>query len=218
MSTSIFAFVLCVSLTAQVEINPEVLMFETDGSDFKIEPEVINNTEFNTNIYWMFEKGENFPDAWSVIICDDTLCYSPNTFKSSGLLPNLMNAGYSFKFKMTVQANGVAGSSYGILHLYDDNNCSNEVATSMPPTTSVNTDAIDHYVVYPNPASEIFRIKNDQHVKSIEILNSSGQVQIKEIHQKGQVHSISHLSNGIFFLKLKDGNGEILKIEYLTKN
>jgi len=217
LSTLLFVCLFSFSAMAQITIEPEVVLFEGGLFDFEVKPVVTNNTNEETYIYWMFEKGTDFPEEWSVIVCDDTLCYAPNIFKSSALFPNVMEPESSFEFKFTVSPNGVTGSSYGIIHLYDDEDCTNEVATSKMPVTSVADDLLERLVLYPNPTQDKFAIKEDDNVKSIEIYNNIGQSVIRLSHKKGQIHSISDLSFGPYTVVLRNTESKILKSLQLMK-
>ncbi len=217
LSTLFLACLFSYASVAQITIDPEVVLFEGSFLEFEVKPVVTNNTDEFTNIYWMFEKGTDFPDEWSVIVCDDTLCYFPNVFKSSPLFPNELEADSSFEFKFTVTPNGVAGSTYGIIHLYDDAECTNEVATSKMPITSVGEEVLQRLVLYPNPTRENFGIKEDDNVKSIEIYNNVGQAVRRLSHEKAQVHSIADLPFGPYSVVLRDTENKILKSLRLMK-
>lgn len=201
----------------QVEINPDVIILESDGSNVDVKIEVTNSTGDYLDIYWMLEKAADFPEEWGITVCDDEICYLENTFKSSPNLPNDMVANYTFTFKFTITGNGVAGKSYGILHLYSDSKCDNEVAVSNPPPTSVDREIIEDIELFPNPASDFFSIRNDKEIKSIEVLSVTGKGILNEKHNAGQRHNIMEVSSGVYFVVLKDANGKNVKTLRLLK-
>ena len=193
------------------------MLFETDGEDINVKVTITNNTGEFANVFWMFEPGEDYPFEWGTIICDDTLCYLEDRFKSNPNLPNPMPPDYSFDFKFSLKAYGHAGSSYAILHVYDDPECENEVATTSPPSVSVDEQYIKRISVYPNPTQDYFEISNDENVKSIDVINSVGQILMRAPHKVNEQHSIASLSSGTLIVVLKDENDDILKSLYLTK-
>ena len=218
LSTLLLSFFLCSSLMGQFGLDPQVILLETDGETVEVKVKITNNTGEFANIFWMCETAENYPKEWTIVICDKATCYGEDTFKSNENLPNEMEAGSDFDFKFTVTANGTAGSSYLILHAYDDANCENEVATSSPPSVSTkDADIVTSLAVYPNPAQDYFSVSNDEHVKSIDVINSVGQILMSTSHRENEQHSIASLSSGIFVVVLKDENNDILKSLYLTK-
>jgi len=206
------------SLVGQFGLDPEVILIESDGNDVEVKVEITNNTGEFANIYWMCEMDENYPKEWGTIICDNATCYGEDTFKSNPNLPNAMEPGYSFKFKFTISANGASGSSYVIMHMYDDEDCANEVATSNPPSVSVNDTDLESLVVYPNPTQGYFGIRNDESVKSIDVVTSTGQILISTSHEKNEKHSITNLASGVFVVVLKDSEDNIIKSMYLYKD
>ncbi len=206
----------CYSL-AQITIDPEIIVLESAGQEVELKFTISNNNSEFTEMYWMFEKGENFPSLWDIVICDDVICYDKNEFKSNANLPNNLEGGYNFELKITIKANGFPGSTYGILHMYDDKDCNNEVATSRPPITSVDNEFAEILAIYPNPTLDYFSIKNDDNIKSIEVLNICGQVLLRENHLANQSHSIAHLGFGVFYVVLRNEEDEILNTVILKK-
>lgn len=220
LSTLLLSCFLFSSLIGQFGLDPEVILIESlGGEDVEVKVDFTNNTGEFVNIYWMCETDENYPKEWGTIICDKATCYGEDTFKSNPNLPNEMEAGSSFVFKFSINANGAAGKSYLILHAYDDEDCENEVATSNPPPLSTLSEKeIANLLVYPNPTQDYFGIRNDENVKSIDIINSSGKLLLSTSHQKDEKHSITNLSSGVFVAVLKDSENNILKSLYLYKD
>jgi len=205
--------------TAQIEFDPDVILLESDGIDDNASVIVkITNTGLEpVSIHWMFEKGEGFPEEWDITIADDNIDYVPNYFKNAPSLPNYIAVNDSIDYWIRIIPNNTAGSTYCIVHLYDDAECENEVAASNPPTTSVYSVASENLLLYPNPTNDYFSIKNDDKVKSIDVINSIGQIVMSIPHEKNEEHSISNLPSGMFAVVLKDSENEILRSLYLFK-
>ena len=142
LSTLLLTFLFTLALSAQITINPDVIAFQTDGEMINVKINVTNNSNDYTDIYWKFVPAENFPAEWGITVCDDETCYLENIIQCSPGGPNDMTAGYDFDFKFTINPNGVEGTSYGILYLYDDSKFENEVAVSSAPITFVSDDVI----------------------------------------------------------------------------
>ena len=206
------------SLLGQYGLNPEVILMVSDGDDIEVKVDITNNTGEYANIYWMCETDENYPKEWGTIICDAATCYGEDTFKSNPNLPNEMEAGGSFVFKFSISAKGTAGSTYVIMHLYDDTECENEVATSNPPALSVEEEDQERLSVFPNPTQDYFSIQNDENVNSIDIINSIGQILISAPHERNKTHSVERLESGTFIVVLKNSEEEIIKSLYLFKD
>jgi len=207
---------------SQVEINPSALEFVTSGSEDQVAMDffITNNTGADLNGYWVFEPAEDFPSEWTAQICDIELCYGFGTYASSSINPNFIEAGAEVKFSIKVRRNDFGimdGTSFGIFRLYDDADKTNEVGATASPVVSTSEVDLNDLVLYPNPATDNFRIKNDSKVASLSIFNLIGK-QIKSyIHTAGASHSISDLSSGIYSVTLEDEDGHIIKSMRLSK-
>jgi hypothetical protein len=217
ITTLLFTIFISVALSAQIVIDPDIIMFEATEEGVEVKIDVTNNTDEFTEIYWMFEPAENYPEEWGLTICDTRTCYVENTFISSINLPNLVDPSETILFKFTITSNGVEGTSFGILHLYSDSKFENEIAVSKPLITSVSDEVFENIVIYPNPASDYFQIKSDAQVKSLVVASITGQVLLSGNHTKGKMHSISHLPKGVFFVILRDENDDKIKTLRLIK-
>ena len=218
ITTLLITVFISATLLSQIVIDPDIIMFEPIGEEsIDVKINVTNNTDEFTEIYWMFEKGENYPEEWGTTICDARICYLEDIFKSNMNLPNQLDPSQTMIFKFTIATNGVEGSSYGILHLYSDSKCENEVAVSKSPISSVSDELIESIVIYPNPASEYFQINNDNFVKSVEVTNIIGRTFLSENHAVDKMYAISHLPNGVFFVILRDENNKKIKTLRLIK-
>lgn len=72
------------------------------------------------------------------------------------------------------------------------------------------TDISANIQVYPNPSTGFFQIKADTKVEEIQLSNSNGQV-LETIVQPSGNQNFSHLSPGIYFLRLRTLNGIVVK-------
>ena len=219
---NLFAFLLVtVGATAQVEISPGSLVLEAEGAE-QIYMDIIitNNTNESTEIYWNYEPAADYPENWRTQLCDLNLCYLWDSFSSSASLPNVIEAGQEAKFtikvKNVVEGLPVSGSSYGILRLYDDADKTNEVAATSP-VTATNDLQLDDLVIYPNPTTESFQLKNDGSVSSISIYNIVGRLVKTLNHTDGMVHDVTALRTGMYLVRLENKEGDILKSMRLSK-
>jgi len=87
-------------------------------------------------------------------------------------------------------------------------------------TTAINDlDAEDNFVqIYPNPVSNQFTISGELNLYQIEILNSTGQIlQIIRLSESHQMVDISNLQSGLYFVKVKDLNKNLLEVKRVIK-
>ena len=95
---------------------------------------------------------------------------------------------------------------YVIIAVFDDN-CESACA---PLSTEVIPDAVPEYSkeakVYPNPAQNILHIEGGG-LTEVEMFNIMGQSMLN-INENIETVDISHLQNGIYFVRLKTNDGE----------
>lgn len=215
---NLLAVILCIlfvsTVQSQIEISPEQFILQTNGDDIQKFPTVTNNSSETVDLFWTYQLGEDYPAEWSHLICDDTLCYAPNAVMSSPFLPNTLEAGESFNFDIKIFTSGVAGSTYGILCLYDDQGFNNEVACTKMPT-SVSEAELANIRVWPNPAIDLFSITGDSEIKRVVARDLSGKAYIDMEHTEGQVHHISEFNEQILLVSMLDASGDVIKTEKL---
>lgn len=206
---------------AQVEVTSGSIILESSGTDEIYEDIVIaNNTNETVPLYWTYEPAENYPDNWRTQLCDINLCYNWNSFSSSPSLPNEIEAGqevvFTIKVKNVVEGLPVSGSSCGVLTLFDDPDKTNIVATTVCATSTTELE-LDDIVIYPNPTTESFQLKNDASVSSISIHNIVGRLVRTFNHTEGMIHDVNDLRSGMYLVRLENKNGDILKSMRLSK-
>ncbi len=72
---------------------------------------------------------------------------------------------------------------------------------------SVATTSVANIVAYPNPVTDMLYLKNASDVKSIEVININGSVIYELKNTNANNISTSELMNGMYFLRVKTGNG-----------
>ncbi|MDF1699452.1 MAG: T9SS type A sorting domain-containing protein [Saprospiraceae bacterium] len=199
------------SIHAQVELNPDLIFFETEGDNIYVIFEATNNSESATQLYWKMEKGEDFPEGWNVSLWDPNICYAAGVYQSSIMLPIYFEPGESKEFRANIYSNDVAGSGYIILRLFDDENFTNEVAVSSPPTTSsVQNELIKDVFIFPNPSADYIGLKNDLNVKNVEFLNEKGQTIKRSKHSASDLYNVEFLPSGSYYLILRDAGDKVI--------
>jgi len=73
-------------------------------------------------------------------------------------------------------------------------------------------------MLYPNPATDFFVIKNDKNVASVVIYNIIGKAIKTNQHNKGNVYSVEDLQKGFYIVRLFDHKNQVLKVLRLNRN
>ena len=93
-------------------------------------------------------------------------------------------------------------------------------------TIGLNALAInDQFTLYPNPATEelniLFKLVNGNSMKTIEVMDITGRIIISKqaIVNSGDIEKInvSELSQGVYMVKIKDANSEVVERIVKTK-
>lgn len=82
--------------------------------------------------------------------------------------------------------------------------------------TEANKNNIVLIKVYPNPVSDILKINTDKDFKEFEIFDLSGKIISKNKFSSKEI-PIYHLTTGKYFIKLKDGQGNITLLNFIKK-
>ncbi|MGK0317402.1 MAG: hypothetical protein ACI86M_003645 [Saprospiraceae bacterium] len=227
--TNILFFVAVSFVSAQFTIAPGCLLLEgTNVGQIVVDIEIINGTDDDELVYWNFEKADDFPEDWKFQICDMNLCYDwgVDQCSSSSFSSNKFPAGLKGKFSLYVQNAGntdsgpmldISGSSYGTLRLYADNTFEDPIAETSCTVSTQDDVEIEDLVIYPNPTTDLFQIKNDANVSTLSIYNIVGRQISKLNHTQGMVHDVSNLRAGMYLVRLENKGGEVVKAMRLSK-
>ncbi|MEM9547265.1 MAG: T9SS type A sorting domain-containing protein [Bacteroidota bacterium] len=207
---------------AQIEFSTGSIILEAEGVDqIFIDIRIVNNGAEATEIYWNYEPSENYPDNWKTQICDLNFCYDWDNLESLTNFPNMIDAGQEVTFTLKIKNNideslPVFGSSCGVMRLFNDSEKLNEVAATLC-STSLNDLSSEELMLYPNPTTEMFQIKNDASVASVRVYNIVGRL-VKTIgHTAGMAHDVTDLRTGMYLVRLENKNGDVLKSMRLSK-
>ena len=221
--TFFISAILSVGAIAQVEISPEVIVLEADmNSQIFISITITNNTDEVQTLYWNYEPGDTYPENWKSQICDLNLCYAWDAFASSNALPNEFPIGESKVFTLKIKNNvdenlPISGTSYGILELYTDPDRTDLAASTEPLVTSTTDRDLGDVVIYPNPTTESFQLKNDENIAKINVYNIVGRLVSTMNHSSGMVHDVTSLRTGMYLVRLENRDGDVVKSMRLSK-
>ncbi len=113
----------------------------------------------------------------------------------------------------TEDISGLADGDYS-LEVTDAHGCVKEFGPYSIVTTSINTiDGLTQFTAYPNPVNDVLRVlinTNSDKEMDIELVNNLGEI-VYHKHVTGtdieQDIYVSHLSSGVYFIRLKTADG-----------
>lgn len=195
--------------------------FGTDSEVKKIGYLLTNTTEDTKEWTWTIEKGEDFPEDWTIEVCDQISCWAPNTFAmpNDGLGANILTAGAAtvpFNNYIRVTNNGVEGTGSLKFCVFENFDFSDEVLCS-DFSTSTGDLNINTISIYPNPTLDYFHISANSQISKIDVYNIVGKRVKSFNHNANATYDVTDIRNGLYVVRLLDKNGRQVKSMRLSK-
>ncbi len=225
--SNILFFAILSFASGQLSTEPACLSLDADEvEEIYYDINITNDGSEASLVFWEFIPADNFPEDWKFQICDLNLCYNWDVTRSgtSSFLANNLTAGAVSKFTVKVQnaANTpdenfmISGSSFGTLRLFENSDFTNPIFETSCLVSNNNVE-VEDLVIYPNPTTDVFQIKNDANIKTVSIFNIVGRQISSNIHSQGARHDVSNLRAGMYLVRLENENGELIKAMRLSK-
>lgn len=226
--SNILFFVAVSFASAQLDSEPSCLLLDAqDVEEIYYDINITNSGSETSVVYWEFTPDADFPEDWKFQICDLNLCYNWNITRSgtSSFSANNLPAGMASKFTVRVQNSAntettnfnITGSSFGTLRLFENTDFADPVYETSCTISNNNNVEVEDLVIYPNPTTDVFQIKNDANIKTVSIFNIVGR-QISSLnHTEGMRHDVSSLRAGMYLVRLENQDGELIKAMRLSK-
>ncbi|MBL4716215.1 MAG: hypothetical protein COC01_06550 [Bacteroidetes bacterium] len=174
------------------------------------------NVSDSTNTYTWTKIGSEL-GTWQVAICDITMCYNTDVKEAQFDLSSGKSGILNAHFYM----GGIAGEGFLELMVRNINNPNDTtilVYQAKAYATGVEIAQINHdnFNVYPNPVSNVLTIDyNSKETNIIEIYNILGK-KLDKMDANGKLeYSVEHLPNGLYFIKIKDQDNNILTKSFI---
>ncbi len=227
--TLIFTFLFILSIEAQITATPntyEKTIAETDKAAF---PMTVANTETATlAVYWRLVKSSDWPSEWQTQVCDGNLCYGFNADANPPNKPNNMEGMTSSSiWSLKIDPKGVKGSGKIHMEFFSDSDYQNQVGTTEVAAMFVaNSDLVsstndsdfsNSITLYPNPAQNFFKIKNDGNIASLSMINILGKEVWTKKHSPNTSYDVSDLYKGMYLVRMFDSKGKLIKTMRLNK-
>ena len=213
--------------TAQISSEPSCLLLEANEiEEIYYDINITNSGSEMSSVFWEFTPDTDFPEDWKFQICDLNLCYNWDVSRSgtSSFLANNLEAGTVSKFTIKIQnkANtadelfNITGESFGTLRLFENSDFVDPVYVTSCIVANKNIE-VEDLVIYPNPTTDVFQIKNDANIKTVSIFNIVGRQISASPHSEGTIHDVSNLRAGVYLVRLENQDGELVKAMRLSK-
>lgn len=215
-----------IALSAQRSISIEPAEAHTTGSvddtDIELYVTITNTGSETLNLLWTRREVEK-PEAWWTWICDLRNCYEWDIGKAPSSRVNTLEVGASMEFQVHARAFGESGFAQIEVDLYDAADTSailGTVKTTFEAGTTSTEDLLEVNKIrlYPNPATDYFRVYQDDNVSSIELYSVVGKRLVTYNATKDGRYDVSRLPEGMYVVRLLDRAGAVVKTVRLSKN
>lgn len=125
------------------------------------------------------------------------------------------NCTFVFNIPTTITTNMIPMGST-IYYDFTNGEISNPPSCLFLNTNETEAKNIALVKVYPNPVSDFLKINSTKDFKDYEIIDTSGKIISKNPISSNEI-SISHLTSGNYFIKLKDLQGNVIFLKFIKK-
>ncbi len=199
-----------------VEVYADAKANENIQTDFEIK----NTGPDTVLIAWKLDVIAQ-PTEWQNYVCDTEICYSFDQKESSLERPNVIlpNSSIIVMFHtLPAEIEGVGNYEIDFFDVKEPNNILLHVPISVNTlTTSTNNIGLKGLSVFPNPATDFFRVNTGDRIKTIDLLTVVGKKVNSFKAEQGKYYNISNLNSGVYLVRLLDDKGEIVKVIKLRK-
>lgn len=202
----------------------------TQPDDVVASAHITNNTSDSLFLRWERVVNDK-PDSWNTAVCDVNLCYFPSVSTKDFVLPPNFEDGemlvhaYPGLEPGGIEENGaVPGEATVLIRISNLNDPADTLIATYnftvtgSPIVSISEVELEALKIYPNPASDYFRLTETQEIQQLIVYNVLGrQVKIFDV-SSDQNYDISNLPNGVYLVGMIDRDQERVKTIRLQKH
>jgi len=185
-----------------------VIRFQNTGTANAIN--IVVKNSLDTNLDWSTLQLENLSHNNRVVIKNENEIEF--IFKDINLPNNTTDEpnshgfiAYKIKPKADIALDDVILNKADIFFDYNSPIETNTANTRIVNVLAINENTLLNFSVYPTPTENILNIKSKTEISKIEIYSKLGQLILKNETENNI--DISNLTNGLYFVKVKDING-----------
>ena len=211
--------------TAQIELSFDAVSVEVNESaeESDIDGRVIITNDGSESVDLLWRRVvDGLPAEWDSWVCDANLCYTPATFTCPTNKPVTIAPGATAPIWAHVDPNEFVGTGLFEIELFTTTDTT-VLATlafnfeTSEATSTTQTGYVPAVQVYPNPAVNYVRLKNDRDVSRIVFYNIIGKEVLAYEHSAGDEHRVGMLPSGMYLVGMYDRNGQTLKTVRMSK-
>lgn len=211
-------------VTGQVTYSPnpvEVSADPSETSDIQADFELKNEGSDTVFLAWKLQVIDQ-PSDWQYYVCDTEICYNYGQNESSTERPNVLppNSSIIIMFHaLPAEIEGVGEYNIQFFEVSKPDSMVVEVPVFVNTVTTSNKNIISKGLkLFPNPATDFFRINTGDLVKKIDIYSVVGEKICSFNASQGSYYNITNLNTGMYYVRLLDEKEDIIKVMKLKKS
>lgn len=207
----------------QVSYSPdpvEITVDAIENENIQVDFELKNEGSDTVLLAWTLEVIEE-PAEWQYYVCDTEICYNFNQAVSSTERPNVIYPNESIVVMFhALPAETVGVGNYKIS--FFDVNSPDSILVEVPitvntVTTSTKNISVKGLSLFPNPATDFFRINTGDVVDKIDVVSVVGKKVCSFKAEQGKFYDVKSLNTGMYYVRLLDKSGDVVKVMKLKK-
>ncbi len=216
----------CLLALAQSEIyvapNPAFASGEANETDIEAHNNIKNTSANEARLRWVY-LSEDMPSGWESWVCDNNLCYGPNTDETPSNRPVVISAGMDGLMILHVDPNDTPGTGTIKLEItdFDDHNIVIDTAIYIIEALTVGTEELEKGVeslsIFPNPASDYIQITNNTLVDQVVVYNVLGKRMLDFRYEASAHYAVADLPAGFYLVSLINEEEGVLKTLRMQK-
>ena len=202
-----------------VNPNPNSIVFQTDSTTEHIAyGKVRNHTNDPIYILWTREIIQ-LTQGWSTFVCDAKKCYADFVGECPLKEINIVPSKDSTNLDVHILDNGIDGEAHIVMWVYEKEDTSKKIKVDYLFNKVISNNEVKNIEikVYPNPAFNSFSVEYNQGLNRIDLYSILGKKVTSFKAQQRSSYDISHLDDGLYFVKLVGPNEQMLRTIRLQK-
>jgi hypothetical protein len=220
----LFLICICTLSFGQVIYSPDPVEVTADPSettDIQADFELKNEGSDTVFLAWKLDVIDQ-PSGWQFYVCDTEICYNFDQIESSTERPNIIAPNSSIIIMFHTLPAEIEGVGEYIIKFFDVSNPDSMVVEVPVIINTIKTSnkniASNGLVLFPNPATNFFRINTGDVVKKIDVYSVVGKKICSFNAYQGTYYDITNLNAGMYYVRLLDEKEHVIKVMKLEKS
>ena len=188
------------------------------NADYYCHNRIINKVQEIREIMWS-KVDVSIPLGWQSYVCDNNNCYTPKIENCPEKLPNVLLVDSSVNMDVHFETEGIQGGAHVVLWVFEKGDTANRLRIDYLFNMVLSNLEVKSISIrlYPNPSTNAFTIESNSQITYVELMDIFGKKVASYSTHHNNTYDISHLNDGIYFVKMLDTNKQYISTLRLQK-